>query len=59
MHILEHNYTYHIAGFLRKDFNLAIGLTHNIKICKIYTMLHFVTRVHFVIIITKLNTIEF
>ena len=38
-----------------QGFYLVIGLTHNIETCKVFSMLHFVTQVHFAIIITKLN----
>ena len=44
------------SGFLCEDFNLAIGFTRNIKICKVFNALHFVTHVHFGVILTKLNT---
>ena len=32
---------YHIAGFLCEDFNLAIGLIHNIKIRKVFNYIAF------------------
>ena len=35
---------YRILGFSREDFNLAICLIRNIKICEVFVMLHFVTR---------------
>ena len=37
---------YHIAGFLREDFNFVTGLIRNIKIREVFNPLHFVTRVH-------------
>ena len=40
---------YRIAGFLCEDFNLAIGLAHNIKIRQVFNVLHFVTCIHFAI----------
>ena len=47
---------YRIAGFLCEDFYLAIRSIHSIKICKVFNALHFVSYVHFAIIMTKLNT---
>ena len=42
----EEPQVYRIAGFSCEDFNLAIGLTSNIKIRKVFNMLHFVTRLN-------------
>ena len=42
--LIAAKYTYRIAGFLREDFNIAIGLIRNIKNREVFVMLHFVTR---------------